>query len=190
MLKKSTLKYKKELTLREAATLIDDGNVAAALSLLHEAVRTGQLTATLVKHYHPKPFALVNWDRMQIDPMKEKHNVEAEQARLNEEYRVLESANPSGSDDDDESTISYTDLMAWCDSVDDVAAPASTANKWDEFALQRLLREKSEPGMTDEKLAKRYAVSRQRIGQLRETASAQFGTQKANPFDAVLRKGK
>ena len=69
-------------------------------------------------------------------------------------------------------------------SSDGVTKPA---NKWDEHGLRRLLSESREPGMTHQKLAKQYAVSRQRIGVLLKNAKEQFeAPKKTNAFSSAV----
>jgi hypothetical protein len=62
-----------------------------------------------------------------------------------------------------------------------VASTGATPNNWDEHSLRRLLSESREPGMTQQKLAGRYNVTRQRIGALLKEASPK----KTDPFSAL-----
>lgn len=64
---------------------------------------------------------------------------------------------------------------------------AKPANNWDNRSLERLLRESREPGMTQQKLAERYGVTRQRIAALLNS----MAPKKASPFDPLkTRNGK
>lgn len=57
------------------------------------------------------------------------------------------------------------------------------ANNWNEHGLQRLLSESREPGMTQQKLAKKYKLSRQRIAALLKKAKPK----KPDAFSAFAR---
>ena len=64
---------------------------------------------------------------------------------------------------------------------------AKPANNWDKRRLQRLLMESREPGMTQQKLAERYGVTRQRLAVLLNNMTPK----KASPFDPLkTRNGK
>jgi len=64
---------------------------------------------------------------------------------------------------------------------------ARAANNWDMHGLQRLLNESREPGMTQQKLAEKYGVTRQRIAKLLKDAQPR----RAGPFDSLKsRNGK
>lgn len=77
--------------------------------------------------------------------------------------------------------------------ISSVTGPISnglkTANIWGEHGLRTLLSESQQMDMTQQKLADKYGVTRQRIGALLNNARAQFGVKKASPF-AALGSGK
>ena len=58
-------------------------------------------------------------------------------------------------------------------------------NTWDEYNLRRLWAESKEPGMTHQKLAEKYGVTRQRIGTLLGKAKSQFAPRKASLFSPL-----
>lgn len=66
-------------------------------------------------------------------------------------------------------------------------ASTKPANVWDEYKLRKLLNESNEPGMTHQKLAEQYGVSRQRIGILLKDAREKFeAPKKTNAFGSVV----
>ena len=66
--------------------------------------------------------------------------------------------------------------------VSPATAPAKPANNWDEHGLRRLLDENREPGMTQQKLAEKYGVTRQRIAALLKKATPK----KADAFSTFV----
>jgi hypothetical protein len=65
-----------------------------------------------------------------------------------------------------------------------------TKNTWDTEALGRLQFEAGQPGVTQDKLAHRYGVTRQMIGKLLAKAKEQLGSQKAGHFDSLLGRNR
>lgn len=61
-----------------------------------------------------------------------------------------------------------------------------TPNTWDMEALVKLQYEVNLPGVTHERLAKKYRVSRQMIGKLLAKAREEFGVPKAGWLDSVM----
>ncbi|NMM27213.1 MAG: hypothetical protein HHJ12_07960 [Glaciimonas sp.] len=123
MLKKSPLEYMTELTLRQAAKKISDcADVSDALDLLHKAINDGKLEAELVLHNHLP--AMVNWDKMKFDFIEEIRSQKIKQAQIDE----LERQHPSGSIDDDASTVANVVLQKWIDSLNGTAPPGVSAD--------------------------------------------------------------
>lgn len=59
-------------------------------------------------------------------------------------------------------------------------------NKWDEQANRKLLNELGQPGATHRSIAKKYGVTRQRIGaQVKKAQESLLPRRKASPFDAL-----
>lgn len=72
-------------------------------------------------------------------------------------------------------TKTQVEQIAQAAPASDPVTPAASgkpmaSNKWDKHRLQRLLSESEEPGMTQEKLGKKYGMTRQRIAALLKKA--------------------
>lgn len=63
-------------------------------------------------------------------------------------------------------------------------------NNWDAEVVAKLQYEASQPGMTHEKLAQKYGVTRQMIGKLLTKARRDFGPSKAGIFDGIMGRNR
>lgn len=70
------------------------------------------------------------------------------------------------------------------------ASANKVKNKWGEHELQKLYRESIEVGITTEKLAARYGITRQGIEKQIDKAKEKLIPKKPSPFDVVRNKKK
>ena len=106
-------------------------------------------------------------------------------------------ATSEGFTDDDENRLrrllgrpAQPESAATSDAEDAHPESPRTRNTWDTEALGRLQFEASQPGVTQDKLAHRYGVTRQMIGKLLGKAKEQLGSHKAGHFDSLLGRNR